>query len=94
MVRNRPINWFITNRQQLVNKFLNIILISSAVMVWLIIIIAVSYLMINNKSLKEAVKDHVRRDQETQCVRKELRDDMTEIDRRLKALEKHRENGS
>ena len=63
-------------------------------MVWLIIIIAISYLMVNNKSLKEAAKDHARREQETECVRKELRSDMIRIDRRLKALEKHhRESG-
>jgi len=61
-------------------------LIVSAVMVWLVIIAAISFLMIDNDGLKEQVRVHGQNDVEYGKVRAQLREDIDKNQRLLTGI--------
>lgn len=55
MVRSRPVG---EHLRTLAYKLPGVLLLSSAIMIWLVIIIAIVFLMINNGRLRDIIKDH------------------------------------
>jgi len=96
MVRNRSINWLVNNWKQLGDKLSSAVLFASAIAVWLVIIAAIIFLMLDNGSLRESLRYHdrieIRDEQERAILRQSIidlenRKDIKDIDNRLRALE-------
>lgn len=87
MVRNRSTDGRVDELKKLVDKFAGIMLVVSAIVIWLVIIIAISFLMIDNHRLRGAIRVHDENDEQHEKIREQLREDINKVDQRLKKLE-------
>lgn len=87
MVRNRSTDWLVENWKRLGDKLSSAVLVASAIAVWLIIIAAMIFLMIDNGRLRESLRSHDKIEIRDENERALIRKDIKAIDNRLQALE-------
>lgn len=87
MVRNRSTSGTVSQPvKKLIDKFAGIMLIVSAIVIWLVIIIALGFLVFDNHRMRGAIRVHDENDEKYSQIRAELREDVDKNQRLLAGI--------